>query len=168
MAQQHNTHTRHDLQRWPSLDHCRLCVSAPAEFEFKIVIKKTFFSLIYSVLMVISSVCNFTVLKFLIERRVKSPSRIDAMLIHLALADLLVTFLMMPMEIGWAFTVQWLAGDLMCRLMSFFRTFGLYLSSFVLVCISMDRCEKLQFCFLLNTSIKTHLGKVDFLLLHNR
>lgn len=89
--------------------------------------------------MILSAVCNFTVLKLLIERRVKSPSRIDAMLMHLALADLLVTFLTMPMEIGWAFTVQWVAGDVMCRLMSFFRTFGLYLSSFVLVCISMDR-----------------------------
>lgn len=27
----------------------------------------------------------------------------------------------------------------MCRIMSFFRIFGLYLSGFVLVCISLDR-----------------------------
>lgn len=46
---------------------------------------------------------------------------------------------MMPLEIGWAFTVSWKAGDAMCRIMAFFRTFGLYLSSFVLVCISIDR-----------------------------
>lgn len=50
-----------------------------------------------------------------------------------------VTFIIMPLEIGWAFTVQWIAGDFMCRFMMFFRTFGLYLSSFVLVCISVDR-----------------------------
>lgn len=50
-----------------------------------------------------------------------------------------VTFLMMPLEIGWAITVSWKAGDAMCRIMAFFRVFGLYLSSFVLVCISMDR-----------------------------
>lgn len=50
-----------------------------------------------------------------------------------------VTFLLMPLEIGWAYTVQWLAGDIACRFMMFFRTFGLYLSSFVLVCISVDR-----------------------------
>lgn len=61
------------------------------------------------------------------------------MLMHLAIADLLVTFLMMPLEIGWAITVSWKAGDVMCRIMAFFRMFGLYLSSFVLVCISMDR-----------------------------
>ncbi|RZC34966.1 7tm 1 domain containing protein, partial [Asbolus verrucosus] len=50
-----------------------------------------------------------------------------------------VTFLMMPLEIGWAATVSWRAGDAMCRIMAFFRMFGLYLSSFILVCISVDR-----------------------------
>ena len=47
---------------------------------------------------------------------------------------------MMPLEIGWNATVSWKAGDLACRIMSFFRIFGLYLSSFVVVCISLDRC----------------------------
>jgi len=66
-------------------------------------------------------------------------SRINLFLLNLAIADLLVTFLMMPLEIGWNATVSWNAGDGMCRFMSFFRIFGLYLSSFVLVCISLDR-----------------------------
>jgi gonadotropin-releasing hormone receptor len=52
-----------------------------------------------------------------------------------------VTFLMMPLEIGWNATVSWKAGDAVCRIMSFFRAFGLYLSSFVIVCISLDRCH---------------------------
>ncbi|XP_062545033.1 adipokinetic hormone/corazonin-related peptide receptor variant I-like isoform X2 [Armigeres subalbatus] len=95
--------------------------------------------IVYSILMVISAIGNITVLALLIKRRLKSHSRIDMMLTHLAIADLLVTFLMMPLEIGWAATVQWRAGDIMCRLMAFFRTFGLHLSSFVLVCISVDR-----------------------------
>jgi hypothetical protein len=50
-----------------------------------------------------------------------------------------VTFLLMPLEIAWAITVSWEGGDAMCRIMAFFRTFGLFLSSFVLVCISLDR-----------------------------
>lgn len=58
-----------------------------------------------------------------------------------------VTFLLMPLEIGWAFTVQWTAGDAMCRIMMFFRTFGLYLSSFILVCISVDRLVEFYFIF---------------------
>lgn len=92
--------------------------------------------------MVLSSIGNITVLVLLLKRRsskLKRPSRVDTMLTHLAIADLLVTYIMMPLEIGWAFTVSWEAGDFMCRLMSFLRTFGLYLSSFVLVCISVDR-----------------------------
>lgn len=95
--------------------------------------------LVYSIVMVLSSIGNITVLVLLLRRRFKRPSRIDMMLTHLAIADLLVTFLMMPLEIGWSYTVSWKAGDSMCRLMSFLRTFGLYLSSFVLVCISIDR-----------------------------
>ncbi|KAL0820618.1 hypothetical protein ABMA28_006456 [Loxostege sticticalis] len=95
---------------------------------------------VYSVLMVISATGNITVLSQLVKRRrAGRASRLDVLLMHLAVADLMVTFLMMPLEIAWAGTVQWRAGDLMCRLMMFARTFGLYLSSFVLICIAIDR-----------------------------
>lgn len=95
---------------------------------------------VYSVLMLISATGNLTVLTQLVKRRRSGrASRLDVLLMHLAVADLMVTFLMMPLEIAWAGTVQWLAGDLMCRLMMFTRTFGLYLSSFVLICIAIDR-----------------------------
>jgi len=92
-----------------------------------------------SILFVISTIGNSTVLYLLTKRRLRGPLRIDIMLMHLAIADLMVTLLLMPMEIVWAWTVQWLSTDLMCRLMSFFRVFGLYLSSYVMVCISLDR-----------------------------
>ncbi|KAH8403002.1 hypothetical protein KR222_002916, partial [Zaprionus bogoriensis] len=94
---------------------------------------------VYSILFVISTIGNSTVLYLLTKRRLRGPLRIDIMLMHLAIADLMVTFLLMPLEIAWAWTVQWRSTDLMCRLMSFFRVFGLYLSSFVMVCISLDR-----------------------------
>ena len=55
------------------------------------------------------------------------------------ISDLLVTVLMMPGEIGWAATVQWLAGDVACRFHKFFSIFGLFLSSNILICISLDR-----------------------------
>lgn len=45
---------------------------------------------VYSVLMIISAIGNITVLALLIKRRLKSHSRIDMMLTHLAIADLLV------------------------------------------------------------------------------
>ena len=46
---------------------------------------------------------------------------------------------MMPLEIIWAATVSWWAGDFLCRVCSFFRIFGLFLSSNVVMCISIDR-----------------------------
>ncbi|XP_012161175.1 gonadotropin-releasing hormone receptor isoform X2 [Ceratitis capitata] len=98
---------------------------------------------VYSILLVLSSIGNSTVLYLIVKRRwhnrTRSPSRIDIMLMHLAIADLMVTFLLMPLEIAWAYTVQWRSTDFVCRTMSFFRVFGLYLSSFVLVSISIDR-----------------------------
>ncbi len=49
---------------------------------------------------------------------------------------------MMPLEIIWAATVSWWAGDFLCRICSFFRIFGLFLSSNIVICISIDRCEE--------------------------
>ncbi|VVC41885.1 Hypothetical protein CINCED_3A020801 [Cinara cedri] len=93
----------------------------------------------YSILMVISAIGNITVLSIILKRRRKAGTRIHAMLMHLAIADLLVTFLMMPLEITWAWTVQWVFGEPLCRIMAFLRIFGLYLSGFILICISVDR-----------------------------
>ena len=58
---------------------------------------------------------------------------------HLTISDLIVTFVMMPMEIGWHVTVSWRAGDIGCRILMFFRVFGFYLSSFVLIAVCVDR-----------------------------
>ncbi|XP_046399245.1 adipokinetic hormone/corazonin-related peptide receptor variant I-like [Ischnura elegans] len=93
----------------------------------------------YSILLVVSAVGNISVLCILLRRRRGARSRINTMLLHLAIADLLVTFILMPLEIAWAATVSWRAGDAACRIMAFFRTFGLFLSGFVLACISIDR-----------------------------
>ncbi|KAI5651584.1 7 transmembrane receptor (rhodopsin family) domain-containing protein [Phthorimaea operculella] len=41
--------------------------------------------------------------------------------------------------IGWRTTNAWLAGNLACKCFLVLRAFGLYLSSNVLVCISLDR-----------------------------
>lgn len=43
-------------------------------------------------------------------------------------------------QIGWRLTVEWKAGNLACKVFLFLRAFCLYLSSNVLVCVSLDRC----------------------------
>lgn len=47
--------------------------------------------IVYSILLVFSAVANITVLKLLFKRRAKNPSKINTLLIHLAVADLLVS-----------------------------------------------------------------------------
>ena len=93
----------------------------------------------YSVLFVISACGNLLVFITLFRNR-KRKSRVNLFIMHLSVADMFVTFVMIPMEIGWHATVAWVAGDVACRLFMFLRTFGFYLSSFILITISLDRC----------------------------
>lgn len=46
----------------------------------------------YSILMIISAIGNITVLVLILRRRRQTKSRINLMLMHLAIADLLVSF----------------------------------------------------------------------------
>ncbi|XP_076041535.1 adipokinetic hormone/corazonin-related peptide receptor variant I-like isoform X2 [Oratosquilla oratoria] len=94
--------------------------------------------IIYSILFVIAAVGNLTVFITLFRSRHRK-SRVKLMMLHLSAADLIVTFIMIPFEIGWRITTQWLAGNPACKIFLFLRAFGLYSSSNVLVCISFDR-----------------------------
>ena len=93
---------------------------------------------LYCILFVVAASGNLTVFITLCRNK-GTKARVNLYILHLATADLIVTFIMMPMEIGWNATVDWRGGDVLCRILMFFRVFGLYLSSFVLVVISLDR-----------------------------
>ncbi|XP_078482823.1 gonadotropin-releasing hormone receptor isoform X1 [Ciona intestinalis] len=58
---------------------------------------------------------------------------------HLALSDLIYTIFVMPSDAVWNTTMEWLAGDVMCRLCQMMKQFGMYASSFMVVVIGMDR-----------------------------
>ncbi|CAH1797454.1 unnamed protein product [Owenia fusiformis] len=94
--------------------------------------------LAYSFLFIVASVGNLTVFVTLFRNRHRK-SRVNLFIMHLAIADLFVTFIVLPLEIAWHMTVSWQAGDTACRTLLFFRAFGFYLSSFILVTISLDR-----------------------------
>ncbi|KAG8185649.1 hypothetical protein JTE90_018526 [Oedothorax gibbosus] len=95
-------------------------------------------AMFYGFLFLIAAASNVPVFITLTKYRHRKI-RLDFMILHLTVADLIVTFFMIPLEIVWRITVQWIAGDLVCRVMLFIRAFGPYLSSMVLVCISLDR-----------------------------
>ena len=116
---------------------------------------------VYVLLFLIAASGNLTVFITLCRSKVPKP-RINLYILHLSAADLIVTFIMMPLEIAWSLTVDWRAGDAACRILMFFRAFGLYLSSFVLVVISIDRCFAILQPMSLNDADKR--GKIMLLI----
>ncbi|CAK1581319.1 unnamed protein product [Parnassius mnemosyne] len=92
----------------------------------------------YWVLMTLGAFCNLAVLMSLTRTR-RRKSRVDLLMTHLAIADVSVTCGVIPLEIGWKYTNEWLVGNALCKVLLVMRAFGLYLSSNVLVCISIDR-----------------------------
>lgn len=86
----------------------------------------------------ISAFCNLAVL-WAAHRDGKRKSHVKVLIINLTVADLLVTFIVMPVDAVWNITVQWLAGDFACRLLMFLKLQAMYSCAFVTVVISLDR-----------------------------
>lgn len=74
-------------------------------------------------------------------RRRARPSwtAIYSLIFQLSVADLLVTVFCIAGEAAWSFAVQWYAGNIACKLFKFLQMFALYLSTFILVLIGVDR-----------------------------
>ncbi|XP_028999914.1 putative gonadotropin-releasing hormone II receptor [Betta splendens] len=91
----------------------------------------------------VSAVCNLAVLRAASGRRrrsrSRSRSRVRVLMVNLTAADLLVTFIVMPVDAAWNITVQWRAGDLACRVLMFLKLQAMYSCAFVTVVISLDR-----------------------------
>lgn len=85
----------------------------------------------------VSTFCNIAVLWAANGHKRKSHVRV--LIINLTAADLLVTFIVMPVDAVWNITVQWLAGDLACRFLMFLKLQAMYSCAFVTVVISLDR-----------------------------
>ncbi|XP_042295350.1 gonadotropin-releasing hormone II receptor-like [Sceloporus undulatus] len=93
----------------------------------------------FTVLLFFSSACfNLAVLRTVAQKYQRRP-HLRILLMNLAAADLLVTFVVMPLDAAWNVTVQWYAGDVACRLLMFLKLVAMYASSFVTVVISLDR-----------------------------
>lgn len=96
-----------------------------------------------SVMFVISLVGNVLTV-WSISHKHKSSSRqysssVYSLIFHLSIADLLVTVTCLFGEAAWSYSVSWLADNFTCKLFKFLQVFSLYLSTFVLVLIGLDR-----------------------------
>lgn len=68
-----------------------------------------------------------------------SWSAVYSLIFHLSISDVLVTGFCIVGEAVWSYTVEWLADDFTCRFVKMFQMFSLYLSTYVLVLIGIDR-----------------------------
>ncbi|XP_069032686.1 gonadotropin-releasing hormone II receptor-like isoform X2 [Embiotoca jacksoni] len=66
-------------------------------------------------------------------------SHLRPLMLSLASADLMMTFVVMPLDAVWNVTVQWHGGDALCKLLCFLKLFAMHASAFILVVISLDR-----------------------------
>ncbi|XP_051757594.1 gonadotropin releasing hormone receptor 2 [Ctenopharyngodon idella] len=90
------------------------------------------------ILCALSACCNLAVL-YSANHNHRKRSHVRLIITNLAVADLLVTFIVMPLDAVWNITVQWLAGDLACRTLMFLKLVAMYSCAFVTVVISLDR-----------------------------
>lgn len=66
-------------------------------------------------------------------------SHLRPLMLSLVSADLMMTFVVMPLDAVWNVTVQWYGGDMLCKLLCFLKLFAMHASAFILVVISLDR-----------------------------
>ena len=95
----------------------------------------------YSVMFALGTLGNtiVSVAAYRQHKSVENRTNVHVMVLNLTIADLIVSYLVIPLEIGWRISVQWYAGNTACKILMFLRAFAFYLSSMMLVCLSIDR-----------------------------
>lgn len=77
-------------------------------------------TIVFGVMFVVSFIGNLATLVQM-KRLRNWKSTFKTLIINLALADLLVAFFCIAGEAAWAATVQWLAGDIMCKFVKYMQ-----------------------------------------------
>lgn len=117
------------------------CLDHAPQLTNKVIVKVIVLSLMGFFSLVGNAATIWNIQKNRASRRAlrHSCSAIYALILHLSVADILVTFFCIIGEALWSFTVQWIAGELVCKLVKILQMFALYLSTNVLVLIGIDR-----------------------------
>lgn len=97
--------------------------------------------IVLAVMSVLSLVGNLATIYSITKnrRRQRGCSAIYTLILHLSVADLLVTVFCLAGEAIWSYNVEWPWGNVACKIFKFLQIFSLYLSTFVLVLIGVDR-----------------------------
>lgn len=100
---------------------------------------------VLSIIATISYTGNLAVLASIRNSNTQRRSTVYFLIGHLAFSDLFVTTFCVVAEAAWTYTVQWLAGTAMCKIIKFMQMFSLYLSTFLLVVIGYDRFMAIKY-----------------------
>ncbi|CAH0727936.1 unnamed protein product, partial [Brenthis ino] len=92
------------------------------------------------VLFVLIVVLNSSVIAALLCTNARK-SRMNFFIMQLAIADLFVGLIYVFADIVQKITIAWLAGEIMCKLVKFLQAVVMYASTYVLVALSIDRCD---------------------------
>ncbi|XP_062616267.1 cardioacceleratory peptide receptor-like [Saccostrea cucullata] len=87
-------------------------------------------------------VCNIIVLILIYMTR-KKRSRMNIFIADLAIADLMVGFFFVLLDIIEKLTVEWHAGVAMCKMIRFIQGVATYGSTYALVALSIDRLDSI-------------------------
>lgn len=93
----------------------------------------------YTFLFMGSALLNISEIVKVTRNRRHDKGRITYLYRHLCISGLIVTFTCMLANLILKLTIHWYGGNLLCKGYQFLRAFGLYLSSLVVICISIDR-----------------------------
>ncbi|XP_045446272.1 cardioacceleratory peptide receptor-like [Melitaea cinxia] len=92
------------------------------------------------VLFVLIVVLNASVIAALLCTNARK-SRMNFFIMQLAIADLFVGLIYVFVDIVQKITIAWLAGEFMCKIVKFLQAVVMYASTYVLVALSIDRCD---------------------------
>jgi len=97
--------------------------------------------IVLAIISVLSLIGNLATIYSITKNRRKQRgcSTIYTLILHLSVADLLVTVFCIAGEAIWSYNVEWLWGNAACKIFKFLQMFCLYLSTFILVLIGVDR-----------------------------
>ena len=124
--------------------NCSLLVEPPPDMRFRWSHNGSV-AICYSAVFVLALFGNGAMFLILFRNQWVKRRRVHSLLLHMTVAQLLVTLVYIPKEIVHNLTIAWLGGDLLCRLCKFFDVFGVALSAGILVCLSLDRFYSILF-----------------------
>ncbi|XP_076810738.1 gonadotropin-releasing hormone receptor-like isoform X2 [Clavelina lepadiformis] len=67
------------------------------------------------------------------KRKQERSGNTQLLMTHLAIANLIFTFFVLPMDAIWNCTLEWRGGDILCRALNMLKQFAMYMSSSAIV-----------------------------------